>query len=154
MTLTSTGFSEGAIIPAKFTCDGTNVNPQLQWANVPTGTQSFAIIVDDPDAFAAFGVVWVHWNAHNISSTATQIAEGASNHSDQMPVGTVEDVSDFGSSGYRGPCPPSGSHHYHFAVYALNKATIAMTSPSTRGEFESAHLADILDKAEVIGLFR
>jgi len=110
--------------------------------------------VDDPDAFAAFGVVWVHWNAYNISGTAVQIAEGASNHNDQMPAGTVEGISDFGSTGYRGPCPPSGSHHYHFAVYALNKATIAMATPSTRGEFEAAHAADILTKAELVGLFR
>jgi len=130
------------------------VNPQLTWANVPSGTQSFAIIVDDPDAFAAFGVVWVHWNAHNVPATATQIAEAASNNSSLMPAGTTEDVSDFGSTGYRGPCPPSGSHNYHYAVYALNKVSISLAAPSTRDEFEAAHVADILAKGELTGFFR
>jgi len=99
------------------------------------------------------GVVWVHWNAYNISGIATQVAEATSNHSDQIPVGTVEGISDFGSTGYRGPCPPSGSHHFDFAVYVLNKPSISMVTPSTRDEFEAAHIADILTKAELVGLF-
>jgi Raf kinase inhibitor-like YbhB/YbcL family protein len=153
-TLTSTGFGEGDTIPAKFSCDGIDVNPQLAWTNPPEGTQSFAIIVDDPDALAAFGLIWVHWNAYNIPADISAIAEGASSHVADMPLGSVEGTSDFGSAKYRGPCPPSGRHQYHFAVYALSAATITMTTPSTRGEFETDHAADILQKAEVTAYFR
>ena len=153
-TLTSTGFEEGDTIPAKFSCDGIDVNPQLAWANPPEGTQSFAIIVDDPDALAGFGLIWVHWNAYNIPADVREIAEAASSHVADMPLGSVEGTSDFGSAKYRGPCPPSGSHLYHFAVYALSVPTISMTTPSTRGEFEADHAAQILQKAEVTAYFR
>jgi Raf kinase inhibitor-like YbhB/YbcL family protein len=153
-TLTSSGFGEGDTIPAKFSCDGIDVNPQLHWTNPPAGTQSFAIIVDDPDALAAFGLIWVHWNAYNIPADANEIAEAASSHVADLPLGSIEGISDFGSAKYRGPCPPSGRHQYYFAVYALSAATITMATPSTRGEFETDHAADILQKAEVTAYFR
>jgi Raf kinase inhibitor-like YbhB/YbcL family protein len=110
--------------------------------------------MDDPDAVSVVGYTWVHWNAYNIPASAAQVVEGATNRTDLLPVGTVEGVSSFGSSGYRGPCPPSGSHHYHYAVYALNKASITMSTPSTRDQFETVHVADIIQKAELTGYFR
>jgi Raf kinase inhibitor-like YbhB/YbcL family protein len=110
--------------------------------------------VDDPDAFAAFGVVWVHWNIYNISASATELAEGASTHADKLPLGTVETNSDFGSAKYRGPCPPSGHHHYQFQIYALNKETISFSGPLTRTEFEAAFTDSIISKAATAGYFR
>jgi Raf kinase inhibitor-like YbhB/YbcL family protein len=110
--------------------------------------------VDDPDAFAMFGVVWVHWNLYNISAAATEIAEGASTHADLLPAGTIETISDFGSAKYRGPCPPSGRHQYHFQIYALSKDKISFTGPLTRGEFEATYASDIIDKALLTGYFR
>jgi Raf kinase inhibitor-like YbhB/YbcL family protein len=112
------------------------------------------VIVDDPDAMAMFGLIWVHWNVYNISATATELAEGASTHADKLPLGTIEATSDFGSAKYRGPCPPSGRHQYHFQLYALNKETISLSGPLTRGEFEAAYASDIIDKALITGYFR
>lgn len=71
-----------------------------------------------------------------------------------MPTGSIEGTSDFGTAKYNGPCPPSGSHHYFFTVYAMNTETISMETPSTREEFETIHAADILQKAEITGYFR
>lgn len=153
-TLSTTSFENGATIPAKYSCDGIDINPQLNWKGAPAGTKSFVVIVDDPDAMAMFGLIWVHWNVYNISATATEIAEGASTHADLLPPGTIEATSDFGSAKYRGPCPPSGRHQYHFQLYALNKETISLSGPLTRGEFEAAYASDIIDKALFTGYFR
>jgi Raf kinase inhibitor-like YbhB/YbcL family protein len=153
-TLSTTGFENGATIPGKYSCDGIDINPQLNWKGAPAGTKSFVVIVDDPDAMAMFGLVWVHWNVYNISASATELAEGASTHADLLPLGTIEATSDFGSAKYRGPCPPSGRHQYHFQVYALNKTTISFSGPLTRGEFETAYASDIIDKALITGYFR
>jgi Raf kinase inhibitor-like YbhB/YbcL family protein len=152
--LTSASFLNDATIPNKYTCDGIDINPQLSWEGAPAGTKSFAVIVDDPDAFAMFGVVWVHWNIYNISAATTELAEGVSTHADKLPLGTIETNSDFGSAKYRGPCPPSGRHHYMFQVYALNKETISFTGPLTRGEFETSFADSIIDKAVTTGYFR
>lgn len=152
--LTSTSFSEDATIPNQYTCDGIDINPQLGWENAPAGTKSFTVIVDDPDAFAMFGLVWVHWNIYNISAAATELAEGASTHADKLPAGSIETASDFGSAKYRGPCPPSGRHHYIFQIYALNKETISFAGPLTRSEFEAAFAENIIGKAAATGNFR
>lgn len=152
--LTSTSFADNTLIPNKYTCDGIDINPQLSWEGAPAGTKSFVVIVDDPDALAAFGLIWVHWNIYNISASTTELPEGVSTHADKLPLGTVETSSDFGSAKYRGPCPPSGSHHYIFQVYALNKETISFNGPLTRGEFEAAFTDSIIAKAATSGNFR
>lgn len=152
--LSTQSFTAEATIPNAFSCDGADINPQLGWEGAPAGTKSFAIIVDDPDAFDLFGLVWVHWNIYNIPATATQIAEGASTHTDKLPAGSVETNSDFGSAKYRGPCPPSGRHHYQFQIFALNKESISFTGPLTRDEFATAYADSIIGKASVAGYFR
>ena len=103
---------------------------------------------------AMFGLVWVHWNIYNISSSAKEITEGASTHADKLPAGAVETNSDFGSAKYRGPCPPSGRHHYQFQIYALNKETISFVGPLTRTEFEAAFADSIIAKTSTAGYFR
>lgn len=108
LTVTSSAFVEGATIPTKFTCDGENVSPPLEWSGSPEGTAASALIVDDPDARG-----FIHWIAADIDADRTSLAEGES--------AGVEGRNDFGRSGYGGPCPPSGSHRYVFTVFALSE---------------------------------
>lgn len=152
--LISSNFVEGATIPSKLTCDGINVSPQLSWAAAPEATQSFAIIMDDPDAVSVVGYTWVHWNIYNIPAATTNLVEGASASPSNLPMGATEGASSFGSVKYGGPCPPSGRHHYYFALYALNKSSISLSGTTTRSAFETAHAADIIQKVELTGYFR
>lgn len=103
-----------------FGCEGGNVSPALAWKNAPQGTKSFAVTAYDPDAPTGSG--WWHWVVYNIPADATGIAAGAGNaDGDGLPEGSVQGRTDFGSTGYGGPCPPvgHGTHHYTFTVYAL-----------------------------------
>lgn len=110
-SVTSSAFTEGKAIPKRYTCDGENISPDLAWSGAPEGTQSFAIIVDDPDAPAK---TWVHWIVYNIPATTTQL----SSSTDTTSFATG--LNDFGNTQYGGPCPPSGTHRYRFTVYALD----------------------------------
>jgi Raf kinase inhibitor-like YbhB/YbcL family protein len=110
--LTSTAFSEGGAIPRHLTCDGENVSPDLTWAGAPDGTQVLALIVTDPDARS-----FVHWIAYDLTGTPTGgLPAGVSASPDAPPQGT----NDFGRTGYGGPCPPSGTHRYVFALHAMD----------------------------------
>ena len=154
-TLTSDNFIADAVVPNTLTCVNGDHSPNLQWSIVSEDIKSFAVIIDDPDANAMFGRTWVHWNVYHIGADVRQLAESASLTA--MPVNSVEGTTDFGSAKYLGPCPPSGSgvHHYHFAVYALNKAaiTVDLAHSITRSVFEEQHLSDIIQKVEIIGTF-
>lgn len=99
-------------------CSGTNISPALQWSNPPAGTKSFAVTMYDPDAPTGSG--WWHWIMYNISASTTSLAAGAGNGRNG-PSGSTEGITDFGSKGYGGPCPPVGNkpHHYHITVFAL-----------------------------------
>ncbi|HEY6089235.1 MAG TPA: YbhB/YbcL family Raf kinase inhibitor-like protein, partial [Gemmatimonadaceae bacterium] len=99
-------------------CAGQNVSPALEWANPPAGTKSFAVTMYDPDAPTGSG--WWHWVMYNIPATTTGLAAAAGNGKN-APRGSVEGMTDFGSKGYGGPCPPAGNkpHHYHITVFAL-----------------------------------
>jgi Raf kinase inhibitor-like YbhB/YbcL family protein len=111
-TLTSTAFTDGGAIPRKFTCDGSNVSPPLNWEGAPDDTASLALIVDDPDARG-----FVHWVAFNMTASQSGgLPEGVSSSPDAPPQGT----NGGGKVGYFGPCPPSGTHHYHFTLFALD----------------------------------
>lgn len=110
-SVTSSAFTEGNAIPKRYTCDGENISPDLAWTGVPEGTQSFAIIVDDPDAPSK---TWVHWIVYNMPATITQLSGGV--NTAQFATG----LNDFGNTQYGGPCPPSGIHRYRFTVYALD----------------------------------
>lgn len=99
-------------------CTGQNMSPALNWVNPPAGTKSFAVTVYDPDAPTGSG--WWHWTMYNIPAGTTGLTAGAGNGRD-APRGSVQGLTDFGSKGYGGPCPPVGDkpHHYHFKVFAL-----------------------------------
>lgn len=146
-TLKSSAFKDGAEIPAKYTCDGDDVNPFLEIKNPPEGTVSFALIVDDPDATR--GVPWDHWLVWNISPNTQYIAE------DSIPQGAVQGVTDFGTSKWGGPCPPPGSapHRYVFTLYALD-ISVPLSAGATKEELIRLMEGHILGKAELTGLYQ
>jgi Raf kinase inhibitor-like YbhB/YbcL family protein len=119
LEITSPAFSPNKEIPAKYTCDGEDISPALEWSGLPEGTKSIALIVDDPDAPdpAAPKMTWVHWVLYNIPPSATGLPEAVK--SQDLPKGTKEGLNDWKRTGYGGPCPPIGRHRYFHKLYAL-----------------------------------
>ena len=147
-TLTSTAFANNANIPSKFTCDAgqTNPSPALAWTEAPAGTKSFALIMHDPDAPLAGG--FTHWVLFDIPATASSLPEGFQPGSDG-----VSGNSGFRRAGYGGPCPPSGVHHYHFTLSALDVPTLGLQAGATKADVEKAMAGHVLGTAELIGLY-
>ncbi len=142
-------FSAGGMIPKKYTCDGSDVSPELTWSGVPAGTQVLALIVDDPDAPAG---TWTHWIAWDIPANATRLPEGVPK-SETLADGTRQGRNDFKRIGYNGPCPPPGSpHRYFFKLYALG-AKIDVSAGASRSDLESAIKGKALGQAEVMGKY-
>jgi len=141
----SSSFEIGGTIPAKFTCDGENVSPEISWEGVPEGTKSFALICDDPDAPSGD---FVHWVVFNIPADIDGFKENAE-ISDIADLG----ITDYGRPGYKGPCPPSGFHHYHFKVYALDEMLDAESNIDKYRLLEKME-GHILAKGELIGLYK
>jgi Raf kinase inhibitor-like YbhB/YbcL family protein len=118
LSVTSTAFREGDKIPDKYTCQGQDISPPIAWSEPPEGTQSFALIMDDPDAP---GGVFTHWVIFNIPSNSRGLPEAIPTQN-QLASGTLQGKNDFGTSGYGGPCPPPGpAHRYRFTLYVLDK---------------------------------
>ncbi|MFI5121008.1 MAG: YbhB/YbcL family Raf kinase inhibitor-like protein [Thermoanaerobaculia bacterium] len=145
MTLSSSVFPAGGAIPKRHTCDGGDVSPPLSWSGVPAGTRSFALVVDDPDASG-----FTHWLLFDIPASTASLAEGLK--SGTLPPGAAEGSNDSGSIGYRGPCPPAGSHHYSHRLYALDVASVSPTPP-TKERFEASVRSHVLARAELIGTY-
>ncbi len=117
--LSSPAFEDGGRIPMKYTCDGEDVSPPLQWKDLPTGTFTIAIVMDDPDAVPVAGHVWDHWIIYDIPVRASSIAEGVPN--DPELAGGARQGSGSSRIGYQGPCPPPGQvHTYRFRAYAVD----------------------------------
>ena len=152
MHLSSSAFSENSAIPAQFTCQGADRSPPLAWTDVPAGTKSFALIVDDPDAPdpAAPKTTWVHWVLYNLPPETTALAEGMG--ASTLPKGSREGLNDWKATGYRGPCPPIGRHRYFFKLYALDTVLPDLHQP-TKAKLEAAMEGHILVKAELIGTY-
>lgn len=144
MKLSSSVFENNQLIPAKYTCDGEDINPPLQISEVPEGTKSLALIIDDPDAPMG---TWDHWIVWNINPSVSFIKENS------VPEGGVQGMNDFGKQPYGGPCPPSGTHRYFFKLYALDKE-LELDSSSKKEVLERAMEGHILDKAELVGLYK
>ncbi|MDQ3950886.1 MAG: YbhB/YbcL family Raf kinase inhibitor-like protein [Gemmatimonadota bacterium] len=153
LTIQSTAFSPMAAIPRKYTCDGDNVAPPLQWSGAPEGTRSFALIVDDPDAPdpAAPQRVFVHWVLYNLPRTSDGLPEGAT--ADTLPAGAREGTNDWQRTGYGGPCPPKGRHRYFFRLYALSTLLGDLGAPSKK-DLEAAMSGHVLATAEVVGTYQ
>ena len=149
MELKSLAFEAGDLIPAKYTCDGSDVSPPLSWSDAPSGTQSFALISDDPDAPRG---TWVHWVAWNIPATSRSLDEGLPKQ-DSLPNGMKQGTTDFRRVGYGGPCPPSGTHRYFFKLYALD-TSLSLPSSTTKAALEKAMQGHILKQGELMGVYR
>lgn len=151
LTITSTAFAAGGPIPAKYTCEGQDVSPPLEWTGVPAGAKSLALIVDDPDAPdpAAPKRVWVHWVLYNLPATTTDLAEAVTD----LPAGTREGTNDWHRTGYGGPCPPIGQHRYFFKLFALNAELPDLGTP-TKAALLKAMEGHILEQADVIGTYQ
>lgn len=148
-SLSSPAFNNNANIPAKYTCDAgaQNPSPALSWTDAPAGTKSFVLIMHDPDAPMAGG--FTHWVLFDIPATTNQLPEGFQPGS----VG-VSGNSGFRRAGYGGPCPPSGVHHYHFMLSALDAASLSLQAGATKGDVEKAMQGHVLGTAELVGLYQ
>ena len=148
MNLESTAFREGGLIPVKHTCDGKNSSPHLRWSLVPAGTQSLALIVDDPEAPSG---TFVHWVVYHIQPSVTELLEGAG-PVEVLPNGAMQGRNGFGKIGYGGPCPPSGTHRYFFRLYALN-AQVELHAEASRRDLDAAMKGKIIGHAELMGRY-
>jgi Raf kinase inhibitor-like YbhB/YbcL family protein len=153
MQLTSPSFENQGDIPKKYTCDGRDISPELNWSGIPQGTKSFVLIVDDPDAPdpADPKMTWVHWVVYNIPATVHSLSEGVA--SKDLPAGTLEGVNDWNRTGYGGPCPPIGKHRYFHKLYALDTVLPDLKRP-TKTELEKAIKGHIVGQAELVGLYQ
>ena len=152
--LTSTGFAHEAPIPPKYTCTGDaasslkDVSPALAWGEPPAGTQSFALIMDDPDAP---GGTWDHWILFNIPASARGLPESFPSN-ETHPDGSMGGKNSWGRTGYGGPCPPSGTHRYFFKLYALDEK-LGISAGADKGELEKAMVGHILAQGELMGTY-
>lgn len=142
ITVTSSAIKADEPIPSEYTCDGAEKTPPLSWSNIPPEAKSIAIMVDDPDAPKG---TFTHWIVTNIPPSDTSLSEAGS-----LPQGATAAKNDKGSAGYAGPCPPSGTHHYHFRVYALDKT---ISKPANRAAFLKAIDGHVLAQGELVATY-
>jgi hypothetical protein len=148
MNLKSTAFTANGMIPSLYTCDGQDISPDLSWDAPPTGTQSLALIVDDPDAP---GQIFVHWVLYDLPPEIHQLPKGLPAEP-TLSGGGVQGKNDFGNLGYGGPCPPSGIHRYFFRLYALDRE-LELKSGATKAQLEAAINGHIIATAELVGRY-
>ncbi len=152
-TLTSTAFVHGSEIPSTHTCEGKDTSPALTWSAVPAGTESLALIVDDPDAPdpKAPKRTWVHWVLYDIPPSATGLKEAVT--AADLPAGTREGTNDWKRTGYGGPCPPIGRHRYFHKLYALDVVLPDLGRP-TKAALEDAMKGHVLAQTELLGTYQ
>ncbi len=142
ISISSTAFANNSSIPAKYSCEGENINPPLSISNLPAGTKSLALVVHDPDAPVKGGFThWIMWNI----KPETVISENYS--------GAEQGTNGTGKNGYIGMCPPSGTHHYHFIVYALD-TRLNLNKSTNKADLEKAIQGHILAQEDLVGLYR
>jgi Raf kinase inhibitor-like YbhB/YbcL family protein len=149
LQLMTTAFRAGGRIPDKFTCSGENVSPALSWSQPPARAQSFALIMDDPDAPAG---TWVHWVVYDLPAAKRELQEHVL-PGENVSGGGAQGVNDFSERDYGGPCPPPGKpHRYFFRLYALD-TTLNLHGPARRQEVDSAMKGHVIAQAELMGTF-
>jgi hypothetical protein len=151
MKLQSGSFRSGSEIPSRHGYKKRNVSPPLSISKVPDGTRSLALIMDDPDAMAPAGKVWVHWLLWNIDPSIAKIPEGSIPEG-SIPEGSIQGKTDFGETGYGGPAPPDKRHTYVFKLYALD-TTLSLKDGSPKKKLESAIKGHILAEATLTGTY-
>ncbi|MHC4337023.1 MAG: YbhB/YbcL family Raf kinase inhibitor-like protein [Planctomycetota bacterium] len=147
--ITSSAFEDEGLIPAKYTCDGEDISPPLQWDAVPEGTKSVALICDDPDAPIG---TFVHWVLFNLPADTKELAEGIPKGT-TLPNGAQQGTSDFGRIGYGGPCPPSGTHRYFFRIYALD-TQLALAPGARKPDLLNTMQGHILAQGQLMGKYK
>ncbi|MGN6452446.1 MAG: YbhB/YbcL family Raf kinase inhibitor-like protein [Steroidobacteraceae bacterium] len=157
-SLTSTDFTEGGTLANtqvynEFGCKGTNTSPALAWSGAPADTQSFALLVHDPDAPTGSG--WWHWVLYNIPASTASLPAGAGDpKKGLMPKGAVQGRNDYGATGYGGPCPPPGKpHHYNFTLYALKVAKLEVPEGASAALIGFNVRAQALAEAKLTGMY-
>ena len=141
--LSSPAFQDSGLIPKKFTCQGEDVSPELNWSEAPANTKSFALIMDDPDAP---GGTFTHWVLFDMPASAKRLAEGAS----PLGVGGNNSLSQIG---YMGPCPPGGINRYYFRLYALDVPSLNLKAGASRSEVENAMKNHVIGTADAMGRY-
>lgn len=148
LTVTSDAFKEGEVIPSKYTCDGKDISPQLNWAGIPSDAKSIALISDDPDAPMG---TWVHWVMYNMPADTKGLPENVP-QKETLENGAIQGINDSHQIGYGGPCPPSGVHRYYFKVYALD-AKLSLKPKATKKDLENAMKGHILAEGQLMGRY-
>lgn len=143
MKITSSAFEDKKRIPSKYTCNGENINPPLEFSDVPKEAKSLVLIVDDPDAPMG---TWVHWVVYDISPAVREVKENS------ITDDGVEGMTSFGKPGYGGPCPPSGTHRYFFKLYALNKK-LSLGANADKETVLQNMKDSIIAQSELVGLY-
>ena len=149
MQITSPAFAEGSMIPVKYTCDGQDISPPLAWKDAPSGTKSFALISDDPDAPVG---TWVHWVAYNIPPNMNSLGENVKPEK-EFKDGMRQGNNDWPKIGYGGPCPPGGTHRYYFKLYALD-AMLALKPGATKAQVLQAMEGHVLAEAQLMAKYK
>lgn len=150
LSISSTAFHEGDSIPGKYTCQGQDISPHLTWGEPPEGTQSFALIMDDPDAP---GGMFTHWVLFNIQSDARELPEAVPTQA-ELPSGAMQGKNDFGRIGYGGPCPPPGRpHRYQFTIYALDQ-TLNLNAGVSKKQLISTMQGHVLAQGQLTGTYQ
>jgi Raf kinase inhibitor-like YbhB/YbcL family protein len=151
MRIVSTAFNHDGAIPPIYTCEGKDISPPISWSDVPPGTKSLALIVDDPDAPdpEAPKMTWVHWVLYNLPPTSDGLAESVKT----LPAGAKEGMNDWKRTGYGGPCPPIGRHRYFHKLYALDTVLPDLKQP-TKAKLEEAMKGHILSEARLMGTYQ
>ena len=149
MEIKSKAFSEGGMIPSKYTCDGEDISPPLAWSGVPESAKSLALISDDPDAPVG---TWVHWVLYNVPAEVTELPENMPPDR-TLQNGARQGMTDFRRVGYGGPCPPGGTHRYFFKLYALD-TVLDLEAGATKKALEEAMEGHVLAEGQLMGRYK
>lgn len=152
LSLGSSAFAHNTPLPRRYTAEGEDISPPLEWSGAPPGTRSFALIVDDPDAPdpRAPQRTWVHWVLHDLPADAHSLPADAASHG--LPAGTRQGLNDWNRTGYGGPSPPVGRHRYFFKLYALDTLLPNLDRP-TKAQLMTAMQGHILAEGELVGTY-
>jgi hypothetical protein len=150
LSVSSSAFQEGEKIPVRYTCEGEDVSPPLNWSQPPAGTQSLVLIVDDPDAPRG---VFTHWVLYNVLPETRELPEAVPAQA-ELPDGALQGKNGFGTPGYRGPCPPPGTQHrYQFKLYALDRL-LDLGPGASKQQVVDAMQEHILVQGQLTGTFQ
>ncbi len=150
LEIKSEAFRDGGVMDPKYTCKGEDISPQLSWSDIPSGTESLALICDDPDAPM---MTWVHWVVYDIPADVSELPEAVP-ADEVLSTGAKQGITDFRKIGYGGPCPPPGGpHRYFFKLYALD-AMLDIEPGATKKQLLSAMEGHVLGEARIVGHFK